>query len=197
MRPLKIILIILVGLACGVGAILAYNAITTGMVVDKPGVILTPGLSFTDTVAAPDRLIISKINVDAHVKSVGVDANGDMATPGNPTDVAWYKLGPHPGATGSAVINGHLNTKYVPQAVFYNLKQLQPGDEVQVRTIDGQVLVFKVTRVQEYAQDAPTQEIFSRQGNLPYLNLITCTGQWDPVKKIYSDRIVVFTERVK
>lgn len=199
MRPLKIIFVILLGLACGVGAILAYNAVTRGTDIDIPGVaqLVTPGPAFTDTVAEPDRLIIPKINIDAHVKSVGVDANGDMATPGNPTDVAWYKLGPHPGMLGSAVIDGHLNTRYVKQAVFYNLKQLQPGDEVQIRTVDGQMVVFKVTRVQDYAEDAPTEEIFNAKGSVPYLNLISCAGDWDPVKKIYNNRIVVFTERVR
>ena len=155
------------------------------------------GLAFIDTIAAPDRLMIPKISVDAHIKSVGVDANGDMATPGNPTDVAWYKYGSHPGMTGSAVINGHLNTKEVPQAVFYNLSQLQSGDEIQVQAVDGQVVIFKVTDVRSYAQDAPTDEIFKREGTLPYLSLITCSGDWDPVKKVYSDRIVVFAERIQ
>jgi LPXTG-site transpeptidase (sortase) family protein len=196
MRPIKIVLIVLVGLACGVGLILAYNTVHNMSVL--PGAnILAPGPVFTDTVAVPDRLIIPKIGVDAHVKSVGVDANGDMATPGNPTDVAWYNKGPHPGMTGSAVIDGHLNTRYVKEAVFYHLRDLAAGDEMQVRTVDGQELTFKVTRVQEYAEDAPAEEIFNAKGNVPYLNLITCSGDWDPVKKVYNNRIVVFTERVR
>ena len=198
MRPLKITLIVLAGLACGAGLIFAYNAATRNTVTDIPGVVsATPGLSFNDAVGIPDRLIIPKIGVDAHVKAVGVDANGDMATPGNATDAAWYKPGPRPGMPGSAVIDGHLNTKYVPQAVFYNLKQLQPGDEVQVRTAEGQTVVFKVAKVQNFAENAPTGEIFNAQGAVPRLNLISCAGDWDPVRKIYNERIVVFTERVK
>lgn len=197
MRFIKIIFVVLAGLACGAGAILAYSTATQSMVIDIPGAFPAPGPSFTDTVAAPERLIIPKINVDAHVKSVGVDENGDMATPGNPTDVAWYRFGPHPGMLGSAVIDGHLNTRYVEQAVFYNLNKLEPGDEVSVRTVEGQMLVFKVIRVAEYAEDAPSEEIFNVKGAVPYLNLISCAGDWDPVRKTYSDRIVVFTERVK
>jgi LPXTG-site transpeptidase (sortase) family protein len=208
MRFLKSILIILFGLACGMGSTLAYDLATQSrvVVVDVPGASVASGSSsespsleapqFGDIVAAPDRLIIPKINVDAHIKFVGLDANGDMATPGNPTDVAWYQPGPQPGMLGSAVIDGHLNTKYVKQAVFYNLNKLQSGDEVQVRTVDGQVLVFKVTKVQEYAEDAPAGEIFAKVGTVPYLNLISCAGDWDPVKKVYNSRIVVFTERV-
>jgi sortase (surface protein transpeptidase) len=212
MRFLKSLFIILFGLACGMGSVLTYDLATQSriVVVDVPGASAAPGSSFqysslsepndkpkfSDAVAAPDRLIIPKIGVDAHIKFVGLDANGDMATPGNPTDVAWYQPGPQPGMLGSAVIDGHLNTKYVKEAVFYNLNKLEPGDEVQVRNIDGQIIVFKVIKVQEYAEDAPAGEIFNKIGNVPYLNLISCAGDWDPVKKVYSSRIVVFTERV-
>src|SRR5262245_47294337 len=143
MKVLKIALIVVVGLACGAGLVLAYQAATQHAVIQVPGISGTPGGAstppgvFSDNVAAPDRLIIPSIGVDAHVKAVGVDAKGDMATPGNATDVAWYKEGPYPGRAGSAVISGHLNTKTVPQAVFYDLDRLKPGDEMRLRTAAG------------------------------------------------------------
>lgn len=200
MRFLKITLIVFVGLVCGTGAIVAYDVATTATVINIipiPDTPAVPGPSFTGIVAAPERLIIPKINVHAHIKSVGLDEDGNMATPGNPIDVAWYQPGPLPGMLGSAVIDGHLNTKYVEQAVFYNLNKLQVDDEVYLRTVDGEMMTFKVVRVAEYAEDAPAGEIFSVKGPVPYLNLISCSGDWDPIKKTYSDRIVVFTERVE
>lgn len=201
MRILKAILVVLVGLACGAGLVLAYNAVTHGSVFNIPGagtpvVVSTTGV-FSDSVAAPDRLIIPAIGVDAHVKSVGVDANGDMATPGNAVDVAWYMKGPRPGQAGSAVIDGHLNTKTVPQAVFYKLDELKAGDEVQVKTTEGQALVFKVTAVKKYAENASGQEVFVSNDGKTHLNLITCTGDWVPEKHIYTERLVVFTERIR
>ena len=33
------------------------------------------------------------LGIDAFVRHVGVNAQGDMATPGNFTDVGWYKYG--------------------------------------------------------------------------------------------------------
>src|SRR5258708_6593966 len=140
MRLSRIIFIILVGLACGAGLVLAYDVVIRHTTIDLPGAATAApgpvGPSFSEDVAAPSRLIIPKMHVDALVKAVGVDANGDMQTPGDATDVAWYKYGPRPGTSGSAVIDGHLDTKYVPQAVFYNLDQLQTGDEVDIRDAD-------------------------------------------------------------
>src|SRR3989338_6359653 len=86
------------------------------------------GSSYT-VPGAPARLRIPAIGVDAAVQSVGLSwkGTGDMGIPTNFTDVAWYNGGPAPGAPGSAVINGHLDGKEVPQAVFYNLGKLKPG----------------------------------------------------------------------
>jgi LPXTG-site transpeptidase (sortase) family protein len=182
---------------CGAGIMLAYNVATKRVVLDIPGVDAAPGPSFTDSVAAPERLLIPKINVDAHIKAVGVDANGKMLTPGNATDVAWYKHGPYPGMPGSAVISGHLNTRYAKEAVFYDLDQLQPGDELQLRATGGQTLQFKVTEVKRYAYDTSTEEIFLGGGQPPRLVLITCAGDWVPEKKIYNERLAVFAERVE
>jgi sortase family protein len=43
----------------------------------------------------------------------------------------WYALGPRPGDPGSAVILGHVDSKRGP-AVFYRLRQLLGGDEIDV-----------------------------------------------------------------
>lgn len=146
----------------------------------------------------PTRLIIPRLGTDAHIQSVGLSwrGNGDMEIPTNFTDVAWYNGGPRPGMPGSAVIDGHLDGKNVPQAVFYNLKLLQPGDLVEVVDDKGAVLQFKVVASKIYGYDTTTTDIFSGDTSKAGLNLITCTGDWDKNEKIYTERLVVFTERV-
>ena len=119
-----------------------------------------------------------------------------MEIPTNFTDVAWYNGGPRPGMPGSAVIDGHLDGKDVPQAVFYNLKLLQPGDLVEVVDDTGDVLQFRVVGSKIYGYDTTTTDIFSGDTSKAGLNLITCTGDWDKNEKIYTERLVVFTERV-
>jgi LPXTG-site transpeptidase (sortase) family protein len=184
-----LIVIGLFGFACGAGIMLAYYAIaSSGGLVGQRSLTVAP-------VGAPAWLIIPRIHVDAPIKPVGVDAQGNLGVPSDAVHVAWYKNGPRPGMPGAAVIDGHLDTKTTPQAVFYNLDELKPGDEMDVLTEDGQTVVFKVASVKEYAYNASTSGIFVSNGTAPELNLITCAGDWVPEKKIYDRRLVVFGVR--
>jgi len=146
----------------------------------------------------PARLIIPAIGVNANIQSVGLawQGNGQMGIPTNFTDVAWYKDGPLPGMPGSAVIDGHLDGKDVPEAVFYDLEKLQLGDLVEVIDESGKKLQFKVVGSKSYDRNATTTEVFSGDVSRARLNLITCSGDWIANEKSYNERIVVFTELV-
>ena len=146
----------------------------------------------------PLRLSIPAIGVTAFVESLGLLPNGDLATPAqNPwEDVGWYDLGPHPGDSGSAVIDGHLDRPGGYPAVFWRLRAIQVGDDVQVTNKGGNTLHFRVTRIAFYAPDqAPLQDIFGNLGGR-YLNLITCAGDWIPSQHQTTLRQVVYTTLV-
>jgi sortase (surface protein transpeptidase) len=151
-----------------------------------------------DAPAMPVRLKIPAIGVDAAIQSVGLAwaaANkGDMGVPTNFTDVAWYNGGPRPGMLGSAVIDGHLDGRYIQQAVFYNIGNLKPGDLVEVVDATGKTLQFNVVRTAIYDYLASTTDIFSGDTSKARLNLITCAGDWLKSQQSYDKRIVVFTE---
>lgn len=140
----------------------------------------------------PDRLIIPKIGVDAHVQHVGIARSGSMAVPTNYTDVAWFKLGTVPGQVGSAVIDGHVDNGLSLAAVFKRLDELAAGDDIYVQTAEGRRLHFKVQEAATYpVADVPLQRLFDRS-DAPRLNLITCDGTWMPSKKMYDERHVVY-----
>ena len=148
-----------------------------------------------DTAANPLRLVIPTIGVNAFVEQLGIQANGDLATPTQSPwdDVGWYKLGPHPGERGSAVIDGHLDRPGGSWAVFWRLSDMRVGDEVLVVNGAGKTLHFRVTRMAFYApQAAPLQDIFGNGGGI-YLNLLTCAGDWIPSEKQTTLRLVVYT----
>lgn len=144
----------------------------------------------------PVRLVIPAINVDAHVQYVGLTetGTGEMGVPDNFTDVGWYKEGVRPGMSGSAVIAGHYNGKETPQAVFFDLDTLEVGDEVIVMNADQIEDVFQVVKIETFAYDAPTNDIFISADGKKRLNLITCSGDWLAEADIYNQRTVVFTE---
>jgi sortase (surface protein transpeptidase) len=146
--------------------------------------------------ANPVLLQIPAIGVSAHVESLGMLSNGNLATPTQSpwTDVGWYDIGTQPGELGSAVIDGHLDRPGGYPAVFWNLRYLNAGNSVLVQEANGTTLTFRVLRVVYYPpQDAPLQEIFGNSGG-KYLNLITCAGDWIPSQHQTTLRLVVYTE---
>ncbi len=152
----------------------------------------------TPAVSNPAHLLIPSIGIDASVENIGVLPNGDLATPTqNPwDDVGWYHLGPHPGQSGSAVIAGHLDRPGGAPAVFWNLRDMHPGDIVTVVDERGASLHFRVTQVASYPPDqAPLQEIFANPGG-KFLNLITCAGDWIPSERQTTLRLVVYTSLI-
>jgi sortase (surface protein transpeptidase) len=163
--------------------------LTANITASAPKVLATPVLS------NPAYLLIPSIGVDAPIENIGVLANGDLATPTqNPWGgVGWYHLGPHPGQSGSAVIAGHLDRPGGAPAVFWNLRNTQPGAIVTVIDEQGAALHFRVTQVAAYAPDqAPLQEIFANPGG-KFLNLITCAGDWIASEHQTTLRLVVYT----
>ena len=155
-----------------------------------------PALRSTrESIANPVRLIIPSIGVDAAIESLGILANGNLATPvQHPWDDAgWYDPGPRPGTPGSSVIDGHLDRPGGYPAVFWDLRDLQIGDKVIVIDAQGKTLSFHVINITFYpVQELPVSEIFGNNQGL-YLNLITCAGDWIPDQHQTNQRLVVYT----
>ena len=146
-----------------------------------------------DTRAQPIRLEIPRIQVDAAIERVGLDAAGAMEAPEYAANVAWYSPGPPPGEPGHATIVGHLDDRRARPAVFWRLNELLPGDDVIIQTRTGRSLYFSVLGQESYAADQlPLDQLFSTTDQIT-LNLITCSGTWDPTKHMYPHRRVVYT----
>lgn len=144
----------------------------------------------------PARLKIPKIHVDAAVESVGVTAQGAMDVPKGPADVAWFNLGVRPGEQGSAVVAGHYGRwKNGAQTVFDNLHSLQVGDKILVDDEQGVTTTFVVREFRTYSLNKDAADVFHSTDGRAHLNLVTCEGVWDPVRKSYSKRLVVFTDK--
>jgi LPXTG-site transpeptidase (sortase) family protein len=141
---------------------------------------------------APVLISIPKLGINSRVEVVGKDDEGKMDVPKNTDNVAWYKLGPTPGEKGSAVIDGHYDSKVGP-AVFYNLSALEKGDTIVVKNASGKQVTFVVEGKEVYPYNAiPVHKVFA-QSDKPRLNLVTCEGIFDHTTHNYSDRLVVYT----
>jgi sortase (surface protein transpeptidase) len=142
-------------------------------------------------VARPVALTIPSIGVQTSLVDLGLTASGALQVPSSTAVAGWYTGSPRPGATGSAVIAGHIDSRVGP-GVFFRLSQLRPEDRVYVRRADGTLAVFRVTAVQAYAKDSfPTLAVYGPAPD-PELRLITCGGTFDPSKRSYLSNTVVY-----
>lgn len=156
----------------------------------------TQGVRKTVNAGTPVRLKIPKIGVNAILEHVSLTPEGDLESPKEPSNAAWYSLGPRPGDSGNAVIDGHFGYKNHIPAVFDELHTLQPGDKIYVEDEKGITVAFAVRELRTYSPAQSTTDVFNPKDGRAYLNLITCKGAWNKIQESYSARLVVFTDKV-
>ncbi|MFF0157462.1 class F sortase [Streptomyces sp. NPDC005263] len=144
--------------------------------------------------ALPQRVDIPDLGVQAPVVPRGLNAQGAIDPP--PYDqagvVGWYAAGVKPGAAGTALMVGHVDTETRP-AVFYRISAMKPGQTVRVFRADGKVAEFTVEDVQVVNRDRfDAQQVYGpRQTGRSELRLITCGGAFDRVSHSYSANVIV------
>ncbi len=148
-------------------------------------------------IAQPVRIKIPKIGLDASVEPVGLTTTGDVGVPIGRINAGWYDRGPRPGEVGDAVVDGHFGwwADGTP-TVFVNLNKLSKGDRIYVKDAKGVTTVFAVRELKTYSPTQDDRNVFVSRDVKAHLNLITCVGAWDKVKKSYPDRLVVFTDKL-
>jgi sortase (surface protein transpeptidase) len=145
----------------------------------------------------PVRVEIPRIGVSSGLVKLGKKADGTVNVDPEalPWAIAgWYTGSPRPGDPGSAVIMGHVDSKATGPAVFYRLRELRPGDQIQVARADGSVVRFGVQRTAQYPKaNFPTDEVYypTLQSQLV---LITCGGSFDTTIGHYRSNFIVFAK---
>jgi LPXTG-site transpeptidase (sortase) family protein len=155
-----------------------------GPIAARPGAVAAP-------VAMPVALTIPAIGVRTPLIHLGLTASGALQVPPRASIAGWYTGSPRPGAVGSAVIAGHIDS-YLGPGVFFRLSRLRQGDRLYVRRADGTLAVFRVTSVRTYRKDQfPTRSVYGPTPDAE-LRLITCGGTFDPSLHSYLSNVVVY-----
>jgi Sortase domain len=190
-------------LAAGAGAVGLVMAHTSSAPAVRPAARPSPvsvpsgrtvapvWLSTVQQAPKPVWLTIPAIGVKARIVTLGLNRNGTLQVPGSTKVVGWYTGSPRPGAIGSAIIVGHVDSRSGP-GVFYWLRRMHRGERIYVRRADGTLAVFTVTAVQMYAKARfPTAIVY---GPVPdaELRLITCGGTFDYARHSYLSNVVVY-----
>jgi len=160
---------------------------------EKPTVgTLLPALHPAYGAVTPTRIRIPALNIDTTIEAVGLTRSRTMDVPGNIWNAAWLRNGVLPGASGQAVIDGHLDSTR-GSAVFIDLKRLKAGDRIYVSDAEGAELTFRVTALQVAPLNGfPALQVFG-PSRAHALNLITCAGKYDAAHRTYDHRLIVFT----
>ncbi|GGT03144.1 MULTISPECIES: class F sortase [Streptomyces] len=159
-----------------------------------PHLSLPPAHAPLDGDAAPRRLDIPELGVSAPVTGRGLDAKGALEPPpfARPDTVGWWTSGATPGAAGTALMVGHVDTDTRP-AVFYRLSTVEPGGTIRVLRADGRTAEFTVddVRVLTRADFDARQAYGQHRSGRAELRLITCGGTYDRVSDSYTANVVV------
>jgi sortase (surface protein transpeptidase) len=143
--------------------------------------------------STPVTIEIPAIGVRAPIMALGLNRDGTVQVPplGSHNLTGWYDGSVTPGQDGSSVILGHVDN-FAGASVFYDIKDLVAGNEIEVVRANGTVATFAVDGVQAVPKALfPTAAVY---GNVPYpaLRLVTCGGPFAPASGHYTDNIVVY-----
>lgn len=149
---------------------------------------------------APAAIRIEKAGVDAPIET-GRIVDGVMRNPTGPWVVAWYDELAALGEGGNAVMAGHIDYWDTGPAIFWNLRDLVPGEAIRVTAEGGTVFEYEVewSKLYKVATEL-TPEVIQEDVVGPTgqesLTLITCGGPFDEETGEYLERMVVRAVRV-
>ena len=152
-----------------------------------------------EEVAQPVSMSIPTIDVTSDLLRLGLNDDGTVEVPplGPDDQAGWYERGPAPGATGPAILLGHVDSAEHGPGIFFDLGALQAGDEITVDREDGSVAVFAVDRVETHPKaEFPTLRVYGNTDDAQ-LRLITCGGDFDSAARSYEDNIIAFATLVR
>jgi hypothetical protein len=182
-------------------SLLAVLAVAGAVVPARPAsapVAVTPAAPAVPVVAEsaaaaapPVRLLVPAAGIDTPLPALHLDAAGALVPPDDVATAGWFADGPAPGDVGPAVLVGHVDSTAGP-GVFFRLRDLHAGDDVEVRRADGSAVHFTVTGVARYPKSAfPTAAVYGPTPDAE-LRLVTCGGTFDRAARSYLDNVVVY-----
>lgn len=145
----------------------------------------------------PVAFSIPAIDASSDLLHLGLRADGTAEVPEDFGRASWYDLGGRPGGSGlPTAILGHVDSTSGP-AVFFRLRDLRPGDEIEITLADGAIAVYAVTGTEQYPKDElPTAAVFGATTD-DVVHLVTCSGEFDRGARSYTDNLVVSAERIR
>lgn len=141
----------------------------------------------------PLALVVETAQIDAEVEVQQI-VDGVMLNPSGPWIVSWYEQTSMLGEIGNIVMAGHVDYWNVGPSVFFNLRDLVEGDQVEVIGENQTSYLYSVEwnetfELEELTSGRITELVGPTED--PVLTLITCGGEFDYASGEYLSRTVV------
>jgi LPXTG-site transpeptidase (sortase) family protein len=145
----------------------------------------------------PTRILIPRLDVDARIVPVGLEASGLVAVPPDIRTAGWYRFGARPGqGEGPTVVVAHADSRAQGVGPFADIGSLRRGDRITLAA-GGETIVYRVTTVARIAKRGlDTRLLFAADGP-ERLHVVTCGGTFDERTRSYEDNVVVVATRVR
>ncbi|WP_229370681.1 class F sortase [Umezawaea beigongshangensis] len=147
----------------------------------------------TSVAAEPAELRIPSLDVRSSLVPLGLNPDQTVQVPPveQPLQAGWFRGAPAPGATGPAIVLGHVDGNDQP-GIFHRLHELREGDRVEVSAVNGTTVGFAVREVRRVPKaEFPTEDVYGDTTG-PEIRLITCGGVFDHAAGSYLDNVIVF-----
>jgi hypothetical protein len=152
-------------------------------------------------------LVIPALRVTAPLLptgAVGPPGIASLTIPENIHQVGWWdgtvtygaqalrEQAPQPGQPGVAIIAGHVDSAASGPGALYHLKDLKPGDTIQIINLEGRTSAWIVSsQPEKAAKTALPASLFATTGP-DRLALVSCGGPFDTATGHYTDNIIVW-----
>jgi hypothetical protein len=143
----------------------------------------------------PQVVSVPRMSVVAKIEAIAMTKAADVEAPYRLDEVAWYSRGHRPGDRGRAEIFGHLDSTCCP-AIFYHLRDMKPGDLVQVQYKTGRPLTFRVRWQASYPRTHMPLAFMYGPTTDHGLMLVTCAGTFHRDGTGYDQRLMVYATLV-
>lgn len=141
----------------------------------------------------PVHITVEKAAINADIVTMQI-VNGTMENPPGPWVVAWYRQTATLGEPGNVVLSGHVDYWDVGPSVFFNVRDLVPGDVITLTGENDSTYDYAVEWSEIFDIAALTggklQEVVGPT-DTPSVTMITCGGEFDYANGEYLSRMVV------
>ena len=164
------------------------------MTADQTTVSREDKAAYTVPADQPRYINIPSIGVNARVFSVGVNSKGNIDTPANLNDTAWYDGSAKPGQPGQVFVDGHTSFSSTISAAFNDLPKLKQDDLITIEKGNGDIINYRVVEVETVDADKVDmgKALNPPTGATKGLTLMTCTGTFDYKAQTADKRLVVY-----